>query len=112
MFRLLTDFTDIRDGHAGGLIEDVTGGEIECGDWVLLHDLDSEVWGTVTDIPNGVVTAIIRWDTWGRPAGTRPQGEGEGWWIYVDMPPEIQDQPPVKGNGVAVEPVRVEVVPA
>lgn len=67
MFRLLTDFNDIREGNVTGLLEDAEGPQhLRVHDRVLLHDDgEHEAWGIVREIRNGLVHARIDWGTWG-----------------------------------------------
>jgi hypothetical protein len=66
MIRLLTDFNEVDDDVAKGLVEDVVGSRpATVGDRVLLHDGgEHEMWGTVSEIRNGVICALVDWDTW------------------------------------------------
>jgi hypothetical protein len=85
MFRLLTDFNDIREGTVTGLLEDVEGPhDLRVHDRVLLHDDgEHEAWGTVREVSNGLVRARIDWSTWG-PAG-RYQARTGGFMIAGDF---------------------------
>jgi hypothetical protein len=85
MFRLLTDFNDVRDGCVTGLLEDVQGPQaLRVHDRVLLHDDgEHEAWGNVRELANGVVRARIDWSTWG-PAG-RYQGRAGAFMIVGEF---------------------------
>lgn len=83
MLQLLTDFNDIDDNLARGLVEDAAGGDtgVQVGDRVLLHDDgEQEAWAVVRRIRNGVVAAEIDWSTWG-PGGRNEEARSGGWRI-------------------------------
>jgi hypothetical protein len=66
MIRLLTDFNEVDDDVAKGLVEDLESSRpLAVGDRVLLHDDgEHEMWGTVSEVRNGVISAHVEWDTW------------------------------------------------
>lgn len=94
MYRLLTDFNDVQDDLVTGLEGYLTGPRpriLHAGDQIRLHDDgEHEVWGVVTGIEDGIVSARIDWSTWG-PAGhirvipATSRGV-RAWWSYCGTP--------------------------
>ena len=87
MIRLLTDFNEVDNDVAKGLVEDIEGSRpVTVGERVLLHDGgEHEMWGTVSEIRNGVICALVDWDTWIAASGYTMVAAGQPRTLLFDF---------------------------